>query len=92
MLATLEGAVYLERVAVNNPANVRKAKKAIKKAFDTQISKKGFSMVEVLSTCPTNWRMTAGQAHTWAKDNMVPAYPVGDTRVIDEMKPILSQR
>lgn len=80
MLATLDGAAFLERVAVNSPAHIRKAKKAIKAAFDTQASKKGFSMVEVLSTCPTNWGMTPVQALDWVETDMIPYYPLGNFR------------
>lgn len=77
MLATLDGAKYIERVAVNNPANMAKAKKAIKKAFELQISGKGFSMVEVLSICPTNWGMSPIEAVSWLEKNMIPYYPLG---------------
>ncbi len=84
MLATLEGASFVERVAVNSPGNVRKAKKAIKKAFETQIQRKGFSIVEVLSTCPTNWGMTPVQALRWLEDNMIPYYPLGNLRTPEE--------
>jgi len=77
MLAELEGATYLERVTVNNVANIRKAKKAIKKAFQNQIDGKGFSLVEVVSTCPTNWGMTPQAALGWLEENMLPYYPLG---------------
>ena len=77
MLSTLDGAYYIERVALNTPANVIKAKKAIKKAFTYQIEKKGFSMIEILSTCPTNWGMTPKAALEWLNDNMIPFYPLG---------------
>ena len=77
MLATLEGSAYLERVAVNNVKNVRRAKKAIRKAFETQIAGKGFSMIEVVSTCPTNWGMAPVEAIKWMEDNMLPYYPLG---------------
>lgn len=77
MLATLDGAKYIERVAVNNPANMAKAKKAIKKAFELQIAGKGFSMVEVLSICPTNWGMSPTEAVGWLEKNMIPYYPLG---------------
>lgn len=77
MLATIDGAKYLERVSVDSPANVRKAKKAIKRAFETQIRKKGFSMVELLSTCPTNWGKTPLEATQWLRDEMMPYYPLG---------------
>ena len=78
MLSTLSGVAFAERVAVNNPANVRKAKAAIKKAFTAQIEKKGFSIVEILSTCPTNWGLTPVNALKWLEDNMIPYYPLGN--------------
>jgi 2-oxoglutarate ferredoxin oxidoreductase subunit beta len=77
LLQNVDGAAYLERVSVNNPANVKKAKKAIKKAFQNQIDGKGFSLVEVVSTCPTNWGMTPEKALKWLEDNMLPYYPLG---------------
>ena len=77
MLATVDGAAYLERVAVNSPANIKKAKKAIKKAFQNQIEGKGFSLIEVVSTCPTNWGMTPVKALEWLEENMLPYYPLG---------------
>ncbi len=77
MLQNVDGAAYLERVAVNNVKNIRNAKKAIKKAFQNQIDGKGFSLVEVLSTCPTNWGMSPEKALTWLQDNMIPYYPLG---------------
>lgn len=77
MLATLDGAKYLARVAVNNPANMAKAKAAIKKAFETQVAGTGFSMVEVLSTCPTNWGMSPIESSKWLEANMIPYYPLG---------------
>ncbi len=77
MLQNVDGAAYLERVAVNNVKNIRNAKKAIKKAFRNQIDGKGFSLVEVLSTCPTNWGMSPEKALTWLEDNMIPYYPLG---------------
>jgi 2-oxoglutarate ferredoxin oxidoreductase subunit beta len=76
MLSQVDGAAYLERVAVNNPSNVRKAKAAIKKAFQNQIDGKGFSLVEVVSTCPTNWGMTPVKALQWLEENMLPYYPL----------------
>ncbi len=77
MLSQLDGAEYLERVAVNNVKNVMKAKKAIKKAFENQINKKGFSLVEVISSCPTNWGMTPEKALEWIDEKMIPYYPLG---------------
>ncbi|MBQ6718283.1 MAG: 2-oxoglutarate oxidoreductase [Clostridia bacterium] len=77
MLSELEGPEYLERVTVSNVKNIRNAKKAIKKAFQNQLDGKGFSLVEVVSTCPTNWGMTPQNALKWLEDNMLPYYPLG---------------
>ena len=77
MLATIEGAAYIERVALNTNANISKAKKAIRKAFECQMSGKGFAMVEVLSTCPTNWGLSPVEAMKWLEENMIPYYPLG---------------
>ncbi len=77
MLSELDGPAYLERVAVNDVKSVRRAKKAIKKAFTYQTEGKGFSLIEVLSTCPTNWGMTPQDATQWLEDNMKPYYPLG---------------
>ena len=77
MLSQLDGATYLERVAVNNVKNIKKAKEAIKKAFTNQIEGKGFSLVEVLSTCPTNWGKTPEASLSWLEENMMPYYPLG---------------
>ena len=77
MLSELDGPEYLERVTVNNVKNIMKAKKAIKKAFQNQVDGKGFSLVEVVSTCPTNWGMTPQNALKWLEDNMLPYYPLG---------------
>lgn len=77
MLSTLEGATYIERVAVDSVPNIKKAKAAIKKAFQCQIDKKGFSLVEVLSTCPTNWGKSPDEAIEWLRENMMPQYPLG---------------
>ena len=77
MLSQLEGPQYIERVAVTSVADIRKAKKAILKAFQNQVEGKGFSLVEVISTCPTNWGMTPTKAMEWANENMLPYYPLG---------------
>ena len=77
MLATLEGPQYIERVAVNNVKNVRKAEKAIKKAFQNQIEGKGFSLIEVVAACPTNWKMKPVDANKWVDEAMIPYYPLG---------------
>jgi 2-oxoglutarate ferredoxin oxidoreductase subunit beta len=80
MLATIPGAVFVERVSVDSPVNIRKAKKAILECFKAQIEGKGFGIVEVLSTCPTNWGLTAPESMKWLKDNMIPYYPLGNFR------------
>ena len=77
LLSNVDGATYLERVAVNNVKNVKNAKKAIKKAFRNQLEGKGFSLVEVLSTCPTNWGLKPEKALEWLEENMIPYYPLG---------------
>jgi len=64
-------------VSVHNPAHVRRAKQAVKRAFQTQIDKKGFSLIEFISTCPVNWGMTPNQALKWAEENMIAYYPLG---------------
>lgn len=77
MLSTLDGVAYAERVSVDSVPNIRKAGAAIKKAFKCQVEKKGFSIVEVLSACPTNWGLTPSEALQWLRDNMMPYYPLG---------------
>ncbi len=77
LLAALDGPAYIERVAVNNVKNVRNAKKAILKGFKNQVEGKGFSLIEVVSSCPTNWGMTPQQALDWVESDMIPYYPLG---------------
>ncbi len=77
LLATLEGPEYVARVAVNNVKNVKSAGKAIEKAFQNQVDNKGFSLVEVVSACPTNWGMTPQKALEWVESDMIPYYPLG---------------
>lgn len=77
MLNTLTSPVFLARVSVHDPKNVIKAKEAIKKAFEVQVKGEGFSMVEVLSTCPTNWGLTPVEALKWLETNMIPQFPLG---------------
>lgn len=86
MLATIDGAKFVERVSVHDPANIRKAKKAIKSAFELQLSGKGFGIVEVLSTCPTNWGTTPVEALNWLKENMIPYFPLGNLRKPEEVE------
>ena len=84
LLATIDGAAFVERVSVHDVANIRKAKKAIRMAFETQMAGKGFSIVEVLSTCPTNWGLAAIEAMKWLEENMIPYYPLGNFRTPEE--------
>ena len=77
LLATVPGATYLERVSVHDPKHVRKAKKALEKAFEVQTKKQGFSMIEFVSTCPVNWGINPTDSIKWAVDNLIPYYPLG---------------
>ncbi|MBN1375642.1 MAG: 2-oxoglutarate oxidoreductase [Dehalococcoidia bacterium] len=86
ILAMLDGVAYIERVAVNSPINIRKTKKAIAKAFLMQLEGKGFSMVEILSPCPTNWKMSSIQAWKWVDDEMTKVFPLGVYKDITENK------
>ncbi|MGE5630267.1 MAG: thiamine pyrophosphate-dependent enzyme [Caulobacteraceae bacterium] len=86
MLATIPKAVFVERVSVHDVKHVIQAKKAIKKAFELQMQGKGFTLVEVLSTCPTNWGKTPVEALQWLQENMIPYYPLGNFRTPEEVK------
>ena len=77
MLSTLDGVAYIERVSTHDVGNVVKAKKAIEKAFKTQLEGKGFALIEVLSSCPSNWGMNPIDSLKWIKEKMVPQYPLG---------------
>jgi 2-oxoglutarate ferredoxin oxidoreductase subunit beta len=77
ILAMLDGVTYIERVAVNSPANIRKAKKAIARAFQVQLDGRGFSMVEILSPCPTNWKMAPLKSWQWIDEEMTKVFPLG---------------
>jgi len=81
VLATLEGASYVVRRSLHDPKNIRLAKKALRTAFETQRQGLGFSMVELLSTCPTNWGLSPLEALRWLEDNMIPAFPLGDFKI-----------
>jgi len=81
MLATLDGASYVVRRSLHDPKNIRLAKKAIRTAFEVQARGLGFSMVELLSICPTNWGLSPVDALHWMEENMVPYYPLGDFKV-----------
>ncbi|UCD83538.1 MAG: 2-oxoglutarate oxidoreductase, partial [Deltaproteobacteria bacterium] len=77
MLAMTEGCCYVERTTVNSPKNVLRTKKAISAAFQTQIDDEGFSLIEILSACPTNWRMSPVDANRWIDEVMSKEFPVG---------------
>lgn len=86
LLSTLECPYYIERVAVNNVKNVKRAEKAIKRAFQNQIEGKGYSFVEVVAACPTNWHMAPVEANKWVDQAMIPYYPLGVYRDKDASK------
>ena len=86
LLAVLPGVAYVTRQAVFDPRGIRRTKAAIKLAFQTQLAELGFSLVEILSTCNTNWRMGVVEAQEWAKEHLVAFYPLGDTKVTDEVR------
>ncbi len=86
LIAHIDGAAYVVRRSLHNVREIRKAKKAIKMAFLAQINGLGFSLVELLSACPTNWGVPAPDALQWIEDNLVPFYPPGDYKVIDAVK------
>lgn len=81
MIAKMDGASYVVRRSLHDPANIRKSKKAIRTAFETQMRGLGFSMVELLSTCPTNWGINPIDSLQWVEDHMIPVYPLGDYKV-----------
>ena len=83
MLATLDGPAYIARCSVHDVKHIMDAKKCIRKAFETQLARKGFSMVEVLSSCPTNWGMTPREALNWLEANMIPQYPLGVKKEVE---------
>ncbi len=86
MLATLDGAAYVVRRSLHDVTNIRKAKKAILTAFKVQQAGLGFSMVELLSSCPTNWGMTPEDSLKWIESAMIPVFPLGDYKVVDAVK------
>ncbi len=83
ILSGLAGTAYSVRRSLHDARHIIQAKKAIRTAFETQIAGKGFSIVELLSSCPTNWGMTPEQSLTWIKENMLPVYPLGDFKVCE---------
>ncbi|HRI56427.1 MAG: 2-oxoglutarate oxidoreductase [Anaerolinea sp.] len=88
LISTIPGAVYVVRRSVHNVANINKTKAAIKTAFQVQMQGLGLSLVEVLSTCPTNWHMPPAKALQWIEDAMIPVFPLGDYRIADAVVPL----
>jgi 2-oxoglutarate ferredoxin oxidoreductase subunit beta len=84
LLATINGVAYIARVSVHNSKNIIQTKRAIRKAFETQMKGLGYSMVEVLSQCPTAWGMTPVEATKWVEEKMIPYYPLGEFKVPKE--------
>lgn len=80
LMAKLDGTCYVTRQSVHKPANVRKAKAALKKAFENAINKRGTSVVEFVSTCNSGWKMSPEKANIWMEENMFPKYPLGDLK------------
>ncbi len=81
MMSMIEGVQYAARVSLHDPVHVARARKSVQKAFATQLQEKGFSLVEILSTCPTNWGLTPSAALGWLTEHMIPIYPLGEFRV-----------
>jgi 2-oxoglutarate ferredoxin oxidoreductase subunit beta len=91
IVATLPGTYYVTRQSVHTPANVRRTKKSMRKAVQYQKLNKGTCFVEIVSNCPSGWKMTPVQANKWLEENMLPFYPLGDLKVPEEettQKPI----
>jgi 2-oxoglutarate ferredoxin oxidoreductase subunit beta len=86
ILSTMDGSGYIVRRSLHDPANIRKSKKAIRLAFEAQERGLGFSMVELLSTCPTNWKITPQDSLEFVKEEMVPVFPLGDYKVNEVLK------
>lgn len=84
LVATLPGTIYVTRQAVHTPGAVRKAKKAVRKAFENQKLNKGLSFVEIVSNCNSGWKMTPNQSNEWMVENMFPFYPLGDIKVNED--------
>ncbi|HYW96945.1 MAG TPA: 2-oxoglutarate oxidoreductase, partial [Bacteroidales bacterium] len=85
LVAMLPGTTFVTRQAVHKPGNVRKAKKAIRKAFENQKAKNGLSFIEIVSNCNSGWKMTPVDANKWMEENMFPVYPLGDIKVDGEL-------
>jgi 2-oxoglutarate/2-oxoacid ferredoxin oxidoreductase subunit beta len=92
VLAQLDGASYVVRRSVHDPGNINKTKKAIRTAFQVQLHAMGFSLVEILSTCPVNWDMTPIESLKFIEAQMIPYYPLGDYKISDAVKTIMAER
>ena len=88
ILANMDGAGYIVRRSLHDPKNIRLSKKAIRTAFETQMHGLGFSLVELLSTCPTNWGFTPVESLTWLQKHMIPVFPLGDFKVSEHLAAI----
>ena len=86
LLSNIDGAVFVERVALDTPAHVRKAKKIVRQALEIQEKRIGFTFVEFLSNCPTNWGLTTAESLTWMKEKVIPYYPLGNFRTPQEVE------
>ena len=84
MFAEIPRSAHIERVSVHSPRAIKNAKKSIKKGFQIQMKNKGFAMIEVLSTCPTGWGMTPVEAVGWLEENMIPYYPLGVYKTVED--------
>lgn len=85
LIANLDGTVFSVRRSLHDARHIIQAKKAIRTAFEAQIKGLGFSIVELLSSCPTNWGMTATESLDWIRDSMIPTYPLGDYKIAPEL-------
>jgi len=85
LLAQMDGSGYVVRRSLHNPAHIIRAKKAIRLAFETQVRGLGFSLVELLSSCPTNWKLTPNEALDFVGEHMIPVFPLGDYKVHPEI-------
>ena len=92
LLGGLPGSAYVTRQAVFDARGIRRTKRAIRTAFQTQLGGLGFSLVEVLSTCPTNWGMSPEEAIVWAEEHMVAQFPLGDTKVSDAVRTMIQEQ
>jgi 2-oxoglutarate/2-oxoacid ferredoxin oxidoreductase subunit beta len=92
LLAGMAGSAYVVRRSLHNVKEINRAKQAIRIAFQAQLAGLGFTMVELLSVCPTNWGMTPPESMHWVEENMIPYYPLGDYKVIDAVQALAKRR